>query len=246
MPHLILVAFMSLVLTQPGADSRPRDPWVIRGVLDQQARMVTVALDEDLWVAYDTKACVFYKAWTGDVDYTGAVYDTLHGPQPTIRGTIWLEQTDTKNDWSLIWPELSGEVSMMRLTAKWKGYRFKDGGVQFVYDMVNHRGNVMRVTESPEVSRIGGPDGELALTRTFQVENLAAGSSLTITIPTKSPLGPLAFQSNGRLISMKNHRILQINNGDPVEVTTFIKPPQVEMPPTEKQEEDEVPFFLTP
>lgn len=238
---------MSLVITQPGGDSRPRDPWVIRGVLDQQARMVTVALDEDLWVAYDTKTCVLYRAWTGDVDFTGAVYDTLHGPQPTIRGTIWLEQTDAKYDWSLVWHELSGNASLMRLAPKWKGYRFKeDGSVQFVYDMVNHRGNVMRVTESPEVSRIGGPDGELALTRTFQVENLHAGSKLSIAIPTKSPLGPLEFQSNGRLIGMKNHRILQVDNGDPVEVTTFIKPPQVEKAPPQTQEEDEVPFFLAP
>ena len=238
---------MSLVITQPGADSRPRDPWVIRGVLDEQARMVTVALDEDLWVAYDTKTCVLYKAWIGDVDYTGAVYDTLHGPQPTIRGTIWLEQSGARYDWSLTWHELSGHASMQPLAPKWKGYRFNDDGrVHFVYDMVDHRGEVMRVTESPEVSHIGGPDGELALTRTFQVENLHAGSKLSVAIPTTSPLGALGFQSNGRLVGMKTHRILQISDGEPVEVTTFIKPPQVEKTPSQNQEEDEVPFFLAP
>ncbi|MCB0529802.1 MAG: hypothetical protein KDC65_15095, partial [Saprospiraceae bacterium] len=42
------------------AADRPNDPWVFRSVLDKQARMITFALDDHLWVAYSTDSCSLY------------------------------------------------------------------------------------------------------------------------------------------------------------------------------------------
>ena len=63
--------------------NRPMEPWVFRSVLDKKPRMLTLAMNKDLFIAYDTKRGSLYKAWKGDVDLDGAVYTTYHGPQPT-------------------------------------------------------------------------------------------------------------------------------------------------------------------
>ena len=44
--------------------SRPMSPWVFRSVIDAQPRMVTLALDKDLYAAYRTDSCFpNLKAW---------------------------------------------------------------------------------------------------------------------------------------------------------------------------------------
>ena len=62
---------------------RPQDPWVFRSVLDSIPRIATVGLHDDMWVAYNTANCSVYKAWKGSVNFDGAVYTTVHGPQPS-------------------------------------------------------------------------------------------------------------------------------------------------------------------
>ena len=57
----------------PSEESHPREVWVFRSVLDEMPRMVTAALDEKLWVAYDTQTGLLYRAWSGDVLFDGAV-----------------------------------------------------------------------------------------------------------------------------------------------------------------------------
>ena len=83
---------LSATLLLGGQESiqRPRDIWVFRSVLDKRARMVTMALSDDLWVAYDATNCGLYKAWKGGVKFDGAVYTTSHGPQPTSEGAAYV------------------------------------------------------------------------------------------------------------------------------------------------------------
>src|SRR5678809_1119717 len=72
---------------------RPIQPWAFRSVLDSQARILTIALHDDLWVAYHTDSCSLYKAWRGYVHFQGAVYDNNHGPQPISIGDAWIKNT---------------------------------------------------------------------------------------------------------------------------------------------------------
>ncbi|MFN7120139.1 MAG: cytochrome C, partial [Saprospiraceae bacterium] len=62
---------------------RPHDPWVFRSVLDSIPRMLTVALNDNLWAAYSAQTGALYKTWKGTVNFDGAVYTTAHGPQPS-------------------------------------------------------------------------------------------------------------------------------------------------------------------
>ena len=68
---------------------RPHYPWAFRSVLDQQARMLTLALDQDMWVAYKVGQGALYKAWKGGVNFDGPVYTTNHGPQPISIGDAY-------------------------------------------------------------------------------------------------------------------------------------------------------------
>ena len=80
---LVLMALTSCKRSNNALDeARANDPFVFRSVLDSMPRMVTIALHDNLWVAYHTGSCSMYKAWRDGVDLTGAVYDTQHGPQP--------------------------------------------------------------------------------------------------------------------------------------------------------------------
>ena len=104
---------------------RPRDVWVFRSVLDEKPRMATAALNEKLWVSYDTQSATLYKAWSGGVTFDGAVYTTRHGPQPTSLGyayyshsEAWVLQKDGK--------ELVPEV-------QYTGHRFEKGEVIFKF-----------------------------------------------------------------------------------------------------------------
>jgi cytochrome c len=83
-------------------EKRPRDPWVFRSVLDNKARMVTAALHEDMYVAYDAQKCQLYKAWKGGVVFDGAVYTTHHGPQPSTKGYAYYVQPGEQDFWYLV------------------------------------------------------------------------------------------------------------------------------------------------
>lgn len=83
------------------ASDRPRDPWVFRSVLDKRPRMITIALDEDLWLAYDAQNGGLYRAWKGGVEFTGPVYDTRHGPQPRSLGEAY-QQHEREVFWTLM------------------------------------------------------------------------------------------------------------------------------------------------
>lgn len=130
-----------------GAPKRPRDPWVFRSVLDLHPRTVTIALSDDMWLAYDATTCGLTKAWKGGVTFDGPVYTTVHGPQPTsfgksytegIAGDVWEANVDGKDVAAL---------------AIWRGYRFNGEHVALEYEIVLEDGRKVSVQEAPEFVR---------------------------------------------------------------------------------------------
>lgn len=123
---------------------RPRDPFVFRCVLDKRVRMVTVALSDELWAAWDTQQCGFVKAWKGGVKFDGAVYTTAHGPTPTSLGLAYTEGLDGD-----VWyADVGGKP--VAVHAVWRGYRLEHGACVLLYDVVLPDGRAVRVEERPE------------------------------------------------------------------------------------------------
>jgi cytochrome c len=151
---------------------RPSDPWVFRSVLDKKPRMVTAALHDNLYVAYDARQCQLYKAWKGGVIFDGAVYTTNHGPQPTSKGYAYFQQPEGEMVWIA---RVNGTET--ELTPHFKGYFFRDDQVTFKYTLQDESGNIIGIQETPEYSRQANKNG---LTRNFKTENVPAGTALIL------------------------------------------------------------------
>ncbi len=170
---ILLVA--AAACTSDNKVERPRDPWVFRSVLDEKARMVTAALSDDMWVAYDAQSASLYKAWMGGVNFDGAVYTTVHGPQPTSAGYAYY-----LNENADAWVLLDGEKEITT-QIQYRGHRLRDGEVHFNFDLVAPDGRRVSVFEQPEFVKRGNQRG---LERSFSAingTNLKVGLRTTIT-----------------------------------------------------------------
>jgi len=152
----------SVAVAAAPAPVRPRDPFVFRCVLDENPRMVVVALAEDLSLAYDATAGSLALAWDGDVKLQGAVYDTTHGPQPVHEGTPRLVAPDGP-----AWMLAADDGEPTPADVRWLGYRVDGTTVHLRYRLEAPGLGPVTVTEIPEIRR----DGAITrLERTFRVE----------------------------------------------------------------------------
>ncbi len=149
--------------SSPWDNDRPHDPWVFRSVLDDQARMLTVALHDGLWLAYNTSDCSLYKVWKGTVDFDGAVYTSSHGPQPQTVGDAYFVNVH-KTPWYIIKNDKEEPISL-----QYKGHRFEEDQVfiNYQYD------NKINISETVEYAK--GEGGFTTLKRTFITSNVPDG-----------------------------------------------------------------------
>jgi cytochrome c len=184
----MLLSALAIVLLSPG--ERPRDIWAFRSVLDKHARMLTLALHKDLWVAYDATNCGLYRAWEGGVKFDGAVYTTEHGPQPTSYGDIALRGIIDRPVWRL---QRAGTDLPAHI--EFKGYRLAGDQITLQYRFQDS-GHEVWVYETPEVASESA--GKVRFIRDFRVEGLRAGQR--VGLRTMTPAGAeedLWFPGNG-------------------------------------------------
>ncbi|MDW3650556.1 MAG: PA14 domain-containing protein [Bacteroidia bacterium] len=151
--------------------TRASDPWVFRSVLDEKARMITLALDSNLWVAYDAQYASLYRAWKGGVDLDGAVYTYRHGPQPTSLGNPYFQGKEQQ-----AW-KIRANGQMITPEVSYKGHRFEHGGVILSYD-ISHNGHKIHIEEHPEYIRTA--NGDHGFERNFHIEGVPEGSELIL------------------------------------------------------------------
>ncbi|MFK7937633.1 MAG: family 16 glycoside hydrolase [Saprospiraceae bacterium] len=164
---------------------RPHDPWVFRSVLDGQARMVTLALHDNMWAAYKTDNSSLYKVWKGGVNFDGAVYTTVHGPQPSSIGDAWFV-----NKYENPWLQITGDNTQPVKNVQYRGHAFNAGQVTLRYDLTLNDGSMVRVTERPEFKEKEG--GQQGWERTFTTENVPAGTMIGL----KTNVSSVATEGN--------------------------------------------------
>ncbi len=177
MRKIILLAFLTSVLFSIGCNNnstakyeRAHDPWVFRSVLDSLPRMLTIALNDNLWAAYSAQTGALYKVWRGGVNFDGAVYTTVHGPQPSTLGDAWL-QNRFDQPWSIV---RNGKAEQP--TIQFRGHRFHKGQVTINADLQLADGTVIKVHETPEY--VTNEQGLTGFERTFTLENVPAGAQV--------------------------------------------------------------------
>lgn len=162
---------------------RPMSPWVFRSVLDSMPRMITFALDDDLWAAYSAESGALYKVWKGVVNLDGAVYTNAHGPQPTTIGDSWMEN-DLPNPIMLL-----EDGKPINYDIQFKGHKYFDGRAALMYNL-NFEGGTINVEESPE--RVENGSGQTGFERIFTVKNVPDG----MTVIYKMMISSIALESN--------------------------------------------------
>ncbi|MEL6841970.1 MAG: PA14 domain-containing protein, partial [Bacteroidota bacterium] len=168
---------------------RGRDPWVFRSVLDEQARMLTIALQEDFWIAYDAQDCHLYKVWRDGVELAGAVYTNAHGPQPTSQGPAWL-QNNAKQAWSLL-----QDGKTIPLKARYHGHRYAGESILLSYSLETPSGQRIKIEERPEY--VESEAGMPGLERRFKVSGQPEGTSLQLQTKVQSILADRFLETDG-------------------------------------------------
>ncbi|MHA6248281.1 PA14 domain-containing protein [Pontibacter sp. CAU 1760] len=190
-----LILLLALLVLGAGACSRkgqqverPREAWVLRSVLDQKPRMLSIALHDSLWIAYSTQDAALYKAWVGDIDFDGPVYTSAHGPQPTTVGTTLMEEPDS-NPWRLVQggKETTPEVVF-------KGHTIQDNAVVLKYELVSNGKRVV-VQETPEYFE--GKDGKIGFERIFKTSGVPDGAQLKLNLHLNSLASEKDYETNG-------------------------------------------------
>lgn len=217
------------VISKATNSTRPLDPWVLRSVLDGQPRIVTVALHDNLYIAFDATHAGLYKAWKGGVNFDGAVYTSKHGPQPTASGYAYYEQKSRAPVWVI---EQEGKSAPA--TVKFGGYKFVQDKVVFQYDIISANKTVIHVEETPDyIAR----KKQAGLQRDFVLSGVPAGVKVGLQTAVTSLQSAKDFSTNANFIESKRSTIehgkgttlsvegvLWLNSQTPTQVTVFYHP----------------------
>lgn len=187
----LLIVLLQQQTPAPQPPVRSRDPFVFRCVLDARPRVVIAALADDMWVAWDTQNAGLFKAWNGGVRFDGAVYTTVHGPQPTSRGSTYTTGADGA-PWTAY---IDGKP--VPAHTSWVGYMIEGRRVVLEWKVTFGTGREVLVRERPECVRRRewmnpatledahlGDGAQPTLRREFQALGLRAGEQLNLTLRT--------------------------------------------------------------
>ena len=170
---------------------RPLSPWAFRSVLDQQPRMLTLALHDNLWAAYHTQTGALYKVWEGGVNLDGAVYTTAHGPQPSTLGDAYFENT-YKHPWLV-----SKNGQALETTIQYKGHQFDKGHVQIHYELILPDDAKIQISEQPEYTET--KEGLVGLERIFTTSNVPADVTVQLQTNISSIVTADKLKTDGSL-----------------------------------------------
>ena len=188
---VVAIAMLSSMATWAQEIKRPTEFWVFRSVLDKRPRVITVALHNNLYVAYDGTNCGVFKIWKEGVKLDGAVYTTKHGPQPTSIGKPYSMGLVDEQIWSLY-----KDGKEVPTKVAFKGYTWKANKVTFNYHLILENNQIIMVSETPEYA-LKPKESKSGLERIFIVKDLPAGYTAGVRINTENMVDKTDFVTDG-------------------------------------------------
>jgi cytochrome c551/c552 len=191
---------------QPG---RGHAPWVLRTSLDGRPRILSLALEEDIWLAYSTTTGSIHRLWQGDMKLGGPVHDGIHGAEPASEGVAWWTPPA-----QTVWRVREGD-EWRTAQVRWRGHILDpgEGGVQLHFDVVDSKGAVRRIVERPELRR--SRDG-LQLERRFSLDEGGPAIALAAGAPgTDATLVNVERDAQGRLVFLAASATITTPLGEP-------------------------------
>jgi cytochrome c len=181
----VLIIFSACKDTKNGSKSaRPLESWVFRSVLDGRPRMLSIALDKNMCLSYNTQTASLYKAWDGLVYFDGAVYSEAHGPQPISIGNAYMQNADA-NPWIFI----NGQGDSTSAKVNYKGHTILNDKLSIQYELVDITNNNTAFVNEEVDSEL---NGKRLLKRKFKISELKSTSQLAL----KTTISSIAVQEN--------------------------------------------------
>ncbi|PQA56847.1 PA14 domain-containing protein [Siphonobacter curvatus] len=187
---VVSTAFITPPSTQKtvAAKHRPREAWVLRSVLDGRPRMLSVALNDKLWLAYNTQTASLYKAWLGTINFGGPVYTSAHGPQPVSSGVAYMEEP-ADNPWRIV--ENAKEITP---TITYKGHTIHQNRLTLKYEL-DYQGKKIQIEENPEFFDASG--NRAGFERAFVTKHVPTGVQVTLAMHLNSLAAASDYQTDG-------------------------------------------------
>ncbi|MEX0883464.1 MAG: c-type cytochrome [Cyclobacteriaceae bacterium] len=184
---VVVILLFSCNGKSPGKIDRPLDPWAFRSVLDKQPRMLTLALDSNMYVAYDLQKGQIYRLWKGGVILEGTVFTNKKNIQPSTWGADYQMKEQLLDAWEFY----KGKESI-DFDYQFKGYSLNNNQVILKYQFKLPDGRLVDVEEKPEY--ITNQDDLPGFERVFETQNVPEG----IQIALKSDKETYFLPSNDR------------------------------------------------
>ncbi|MEO9891745.1 c-type cytochrome [Aurantibacter sp.] len=147
------------------------DVWAFRSVLDKKPRMLTIALDSQMYVAYDLSQSILYKAWKGGIAMEGAPYTSKKNIQPTSWGTAYISDSIKQQQWVVL---RNGIKEFPKVNNR--GYSFRKNQIYLQYTLILSKGDSILIKERPEYVR--DSEGKPGLERWFKTEDVPEGTTI--------------------------------------------------------------------
>ncbi|MEM8487759.1 MAG: PA14 domain-containing protein [Bacteroidota bacterium] len=209
--------------------TRPRDPWVFAGALDDRPRTLFVALHHDLWLAFDTARGTVYKAWRGGLQPASLNPDRFSAWPAAINGLLYQAGAD-ENPWRLI---RNGRETTPEVI--YRGYRIAGDRLTITYQLVSAQGQRIDIEETPEV--IHDAAQRPGLTRSFFVAQAPPNVQVALDVNAQTLKSRTDLQTNGvfQRSGEKTHTFvwgktfdiagrLLLNTGSVTDFTTYFAP----------------------
>lgn len=176
---------------------RPRDVWVMRTVLDKKPRMLSIALNNKLWVAYNTQTGGLYKAWGGVVNFEGSVFNGDHNFQPSTQGISFINESD-EIPWRII---VGGKTITPEVV--YKGHSLVNDQVVLKYDL-KFDGETIGIEEKPEYLSASSGSGITGFERVFTILPSKSKAEVALLTHIGSITSEKDYRTDGKLAVLKS------------------------------------------
>lgn len=151
---------------------RPVNPWVFEAGLEEKPGRLVIALNKNLWLAYDTTTCSIMRIWRG----SAFVNSNSENKDMIVEGFQFVETPGTQKVWTLKKgnKQVDAEIAF-------DGYEVLEEKVSMLYTFTLTDGRSFQVKESPEYQLQKKPNSNrITLVRSFEVINPLAGISVLL------------------------------------------------------------------
>lgn len=170
---------------------RDRDPRVFRVNLDEKPRIVVLALDDDLWAAYDAPRAGLYKLWKGGIHFTGPMYDDRHLVQPQSQGFAYAVDAGTDSPW-----QLHAGSTTQTVQPDYRGYAIEGDRATLRYRLPLADGRTIDVAETPEY--VTDAAGRPGFRRTFTLSGATDAADVRLAVSFDALEDAAHVETDGR------------------------------------------------